>query len=161
MSSEITYYFNAYANAWDNNPGYMVDNILTNYASTNSDGQYQLLNNNTCSGTNFGTITKVEIRAYGYGDVNDRVDMQPKFGGLSGDIHQTTPGTVADWGIYVDITTDNNAPSPWTWNDVEALFVRIFKENVSKGNMMYCAKVEIRVTYTEAGGTARSHGYIF
>lgn len=161
--SEVSYHFNSYFYSNWNNPSYLIDNILTNFGYHSVDGASTRFDGNTCLGTDLGTITKVEIRAYGYGDVNDRIDIQPRFGGSSpGDVHETTPGTTAAWGAYQDITNDTNHPSPWAWSDVQALDCDITKENVSKGNQMNCAKVEIRVTYTPtAEGVTRSYGYVF
>jgi len=151
--AEVTYYWTARNMDWDTHPEYMVDGILANYTSTSSDGDIERITTNTCLGTDLGTISKVEIRCYGYGDGDDRIDIKPIFGGTSpGDSHQTTPASSPGWGTYVDITNDNNAPSPWTWSDVQALYAYITKENVSKGNIMYCAKVEIRVTYEPTAG---------
>lgn len=161
--SVVDYYFNYSGESWDSYPDYMTDNLLTTYAFTSSDGDVQMLTVNNCPGTNLGTISKVEIRLYAYGDGNDRIDVKPYFGITGGDTYQTTPGTgpPGTWGNYIDITTDTNAPSPWTWNDISSLNAQAIKENVAKGNAMYCAKVEIRVTYTPTGGVTRSHGYIF
>lgn len=160
----ISYHFNSKSTSVWTDPEKMIDNILTNYAYTSSDGAMEVLDGNNGPGTNLGTITKVEIRAYGYGDGNDRIDVTPVFGGSSdGDTHQTTPGvSPGSWGIYQDITNDTNHPSPWAWSDVQAIDCKVIKLNVSKGNVMYCAKVEIIVTFTPpGGGVAISQGYIF
>lgn len=93
----------------------MIDNLLTNYAYTSSDSDTEILDGNSGPGTDLGTITKVEIRAYAYGDDNDRIDLTPVFSGGDGDEHQTTPGvSPGSWEAYQDITSDTNHPSPWT-----------------------------------------------
>lgn len=157
-----SYYFNSKSTSVWSEPEKMIDNILTNYAYTTSDST-EVLDGNSGPGTNLGTITKVEIRAYAYGDDNDRIDLTPVFSGGDGDEHQTTPGvSPGSWGIYQDITSDTNHPSPWTWTALQALDCKVEKDTVSKANQMNCAKVEIRVTYTpSAGGVAHTYGYIF
>lgn len=146
--ADVTYYFDSKSTSVWTDSAYMIDNILTNYASTTGDGDTEVLDGNTGPGTDLGTITKVELRAYGYGDGDDRIDLTPVFVAGDGDEHQTTPAGAPGWGSYVEITSDTNAPSPWTWAAVQALGVKVEKDNVGKGNVMYCAKVEIRVTYT-------------
>jgi len=148
--ADITYYFNSKSTSNWTDSGYMIDNILTNYATETGDGVIETLNGNTCDGADLGTIIKVEIRAYGYGDVDDRIDLTPIFGGGDGDEHQTTPGSSPDWGSYVDVTSDTNHPSPWTWGAVQSLGCKVEFNKVAKGNTMHCAKVEVRVTYTTA-----------
>jgi hypothetical protein len=49
------------------------------------------------------------------------------------------------WGSYINITSDTNAPSPWTWGAVQALDLYI--EGPTKGPHTISI-YEIRVTYT-------------
>ena len=77
----ITYYYNSYSTSDWTNPGNMVDNILTNYASTASSGDRQVLNGSTAPGTDLGTITNVQVRAYGDGDGNDEITWRALYGG--------------------------------------------------------------------------------
>lgn len=109
--SEVTYYFNAKGTDVWSDAAKIIDNILTNYAYTAAD-VIQLVTGNSCPGTNLGDITKVELRVYGYGDGDDRIDLTPVFGGSDdGDKHQTTPGvSPGSWGEYQDISRDTNAP---------------------------------------------------
>ena len=154
MAVEVLYYFNAKgADVW-NNAANMVDNILTNYASTDSDGAIQLVNGNNCPGTDLGTISNVEIRVYAYGDGLEHIDLVPVFGGTTdGDTHHTTSGSgpPGTWGVYQDITNDTNHPSPWTWAAIQTLDCKVSYHKIAKANMMYCAKVQIRVTYSIPG----------
>lgn len=116
--AEITYYFNAKGTDVWSNAAYIIDNLLTNYAYTSVAGAIQLVNGNTCPGTNLGDITKVELRVYAYGDADDRIDLTPVFGGSNdGDEHQTTPGvSPGSWGFFQDITRDTNAPGVYEKN---------------------------------------------
>lgn len=166
--SEVTYYFDVIdpvyyvcggitlQTRWDGDHDYWIDGLLTTYAYTVDSGCTQSLQGNTCPGTDLGTISKVELRVYGYGDGGDRIDLHPFFGGIDGgtqgDEYQLTMPSSADWSSYADITNDSNAPSPWTWADIEDLDCNCEYDPVGKGNAIYAAKVEIRVTYTGLGG---------
>jgi hypothetical protein len=82
-------------------------------------------------------IDRVYIGVEGYNPDN-RIwfRMRPVFGG-------STPGT--SWGgvdppssdndtpQYYNVTNDGNAPSPWTWNDVLTLDMRVWAVNVTSG----------------------------
>ena len=66
--AEVTYYFdNVGSPVWDQHTK-MVDNNLLTFGFTNDSHEIQTIITNTCPGTDLGTITKVELRAYGYGD---------------------------------------------------------------------------------------------
>lgn len=158
----VTYYFDGgggtYPWTWYER---MSDGNLNTYASTFLDGRTQNEVQNTCPGDDLGAISKVEIRAYGYGDGDDRIDLWVK-GGFEGDEHELTMPSSPDWSVYADITNDSNAPTPWAWSDIVALDVDVEYDKVGKGVTMYCAKIEIRVTYEPpppVGG--KSSGYIF
>jgi len=149
--SVITYYFNAYdvgVNEWANTPENMVDGDTGTEAWTNQNNDVQLLTGNTCAGTDLGTITKVELRAFGYISNVSRVALVPVFAGINdGDSHNAitnfTPGA---WSSYFDITEDTNAPISWAWSDVQNLDCNVIA-TYDSGNL-HCYKVEIQVTYT-------------
>ncbi|GAJ00693.1 unnamed protein product, partial [marine sediment metagenome] len=144
-----TYYFNAYVTPVWTNPGNIVDGDIGTFGYTNAKKTAQLLTGNTCPGTDLGTITKVELRLFGKGDGDDRIDITPVFTGGNGDTHQTTPVvSPGGWVAYVDITTDTNHPDWSLWSHIQDLDCIISSVAVGKGNALYCAKVEIRVTYT-------------
>jgi hypothetical protein len=146
----VTYYFNDYSNSqkWVRNPGNMVDDSLGTYASCNKDDGDELLITNNCTGIELGNISKVEIRAYGYvASAGDNVSLQSIFTAGDGDDHQNAiTATTANWTLYIEITTDTNAPSPWTWSDVQNLDCNVICHHAGSA-YAYCAKVEIRVTY--------------
>ena len=150
--SEVPYYFNSKSTSVWSDSAYMIDDILTNYAYTEVDLATEILNGNNCPGTNLGTISKVEMRVYGIGDGDDHVDLIPVFGGITdGAEYCTTPATGAGWSLYVDITNDLEAPSPWTWADIVALDTKVKFYKIAKANVMKVSKVQIRVTYTTVG----------
>jgi len=148
----VTYYFNAYgAEVWEASPASMTDGNLGTYASTNNAGEVQLNNANNCSGTGLGLISKVELRAYGYGDGGDFIYLRPVFTAGDGTNHQWTPGTSPpSWSPYYNITSDTNAPTSWNWSNVQELDVDVEYNGLAKPNPLYIAKVEIRVTYSPA-----------
>ncbi len=149
--SEQTYYFDSYdigGDEWETNPEQMVDNNLATFASTIARGGSQVCLTNTCPGVDLGTITKVELRVYAYGDGSDVITPFSIQEDSWGNIH---PGTEPGWSSWLDITL-LNPPIPWTWATLQSFQVRIVWTNIGKANRMYCAKVEFRVTYTPSAG---------
>jgi hypothetical protein len=155
-ADQYTYYFDSYdtkLDAWETNPGNMVDGSTSSYASTGirDDSEY-------CDSTSFGyggapsgTVSKVEIRAYGkYEEIGGSINIKPTFNGGNGDNHYfSLPGS-AGWSSWFDITDDTNAPEPWTWSDVGGIDCSIIVCDIRQGDTFYCHKVEIRVTNNEA-----------
>lgn len=144
----ITYYFNARGASGWTNPDNMIDGSTATFASCLADSITATLTGNQGNGSNLGTITKVEMRAHGYGDADDKITLTPVFGGTTSGTKKTEAlGTSAKWSAYFDITTDTGAPSPWTWNDVRDLDMTVGGEKAAKANTCYCSRVEILVTY--------------
>ncbi len=144
-----TYYFNEYdigGEEWDTNPENMVDGEILSEASA-TETTIQLLTSNTCPGTNFGFISKVELRLHGtYAPVFGTLLTRPIFTAGDGD-NNGVPEFIATWSEYIDITTNSNAPPSWTWEDVKNLKCDI---DYTFGLFQAaCGKVEIRVTYSE------------
>jgi hypothetical protein len=154
-ASENTYYFDRHNTEveWATNAGNMVDSDPDTYASTTEDGDTQLLNNNTCTGSESGTITGVFIRAKAYYTGAAReVVLQPVFPGGDGDNHSFYPPLGlpnADWSEWFNITDDTNSHSYWTWRDVDNLVVKVKVGLGMTGYTLYVSKVEIKVEYTE------------
>ncbi len=145
---DVTYYFNAYTVGVWTLPDNIVDGDIGTFGYTNAKKTAQTLTGNNCPGTDLGTITKVEIRRFAYGDGDDRIDITPVFTGGNGETHPTTPGTgpPGKWSPYIDITNDPNHPDWSLWSHIQTLDCIINSAPVAKGNTLYCAKVEIRVT---------------
>ncbi|RLF77369.1 hypothetical protein DRN38_08425, partial [Thermococci archaeon] len=148
----VIYYFDGYDTneAWPNNPGNMVDGISTTFANAENVGTYvQLLNNNTCPGTNLGTIEKVELRCYG--DDSDDVQatyLRPVFNGTTDGNNYTMDISPEKWSNWTDITNDPNAPSTWTWDDIVNLDCDVEAYNVGAFGNDYVGIVQIRVNYS-------------
>jgi hypothetical protein len=148
-----TYYFSDNYDlyeGWATNPQYMVDGNTSTFASTTIDIDVQLCMNNTCPGTNIGKISKVELRAYGYYEDDQRdIILRPVFGGTldgSNYAYQTTASQ--GWSPWFDITGDNSAPSSWDWTDVANLDCDVESGIGEFPFTLYCSKIEIRVTYS-------------
>lgn len=169
MDDEVTYYFNGYdvTEAWPTTPANLVDGSILTDAATSAPGDVELCNSNTCPGIYLGAITKVELRVF-VGNISaaNHITLRPVFPGGDGDDHTVvaTP-FVAEWLAWQDITSDTNAPSPWTWSDVQALDCDVVAPDASGANWTRVRKVEIRVTYflPEAGlgGVTGVRGLIY
>ena len=156
-ASEITFYFDGYdqgagGEKWATFPNKMADGNEDSYASTTIDGDVELLDDNTCAGSDMGMIGKVELRCKGYrsgSGVTLKYDilLRPVFSGGDGDNHDYETGTSGDWSGWFDITSDSNAPGSWGWSDVQGLDCDVEADMVS-GYTLYCSSVEVRVAYT-------------
>ena len=157
-ASSVVFYFNSYDSGfpgefWLTNPGYMVDGNESTFASTNINDDVELLVNNSCNKSSYGTIVKVELRCKGYrsgfGGGSKNIVLRPVFVGGDGNNHSFSAGTVAAWSSWFNITGDMNAPGAWSWTDVDFLDVDV-ESDLSSGYTLYCSKVEVRVTYNNA-----------
>ncbi len=165
-SGDVTYFFDDYdtGEAWDNSPQNINDSIAS-HAWQYFDGRTQLLNSNSrrLDSTNYGTITKVELRVHG-GNCedslcDDMIILRPVFGGTTNGANYEVDdlpccGTgpcdsgLKDWTAWHDITNDDDAPL-WTWGAVEALDCDVVKSMVGgAADNTLASKVEIRVTYS-------------
>ena len=149
----ITFYFDDYntSEAWPNNPEYMVDGSTTTFANCEVGTHVQNLINNTCDGTNLGTIEKVEIRCYG--DDSDNVQatyLSPVFNGTTDGNNYDADISPERWSNYSDITNDPAGPGigNWTWTDIQNLDMDVEANGVLTFGNDYVARVEIRVNYS-------------
>ena len=148
-SQTATYYFDGYdeGEAWTDTPANFCDGDVETFTGWESnDNQIQYFDENTCDGTDLGTITKVEIRVFGKisGGANT-FHLRPVFPGGDGDEHNL--GSISfsgDWSSYVDVTNDTNHPT-WSWANVVLLDAEV--RVALAGGSNAGAKVEIRVTY--------------
>jgi hypothetical protein len=148
-----TFYFDGYnqSETWTTNPGYMVDGNETTYASTSTNNDTQYLNDNNCDREYREPITKVEIRVKGYynGMGANKIKLQPYFSGTSsGSEYTYNLTTSSNWSQWFDIPNDTGAPGNWTWSNVSNLNCKVISDH--NGFLLYtiyCAKIEIQVTY--------------
>ncbi len=155
LGDRATYYFNSHddsdpAEVWTTNPGYMVDGNENTYASTQSDGDVELLTGNTCPGG--GTlVTKVELRVKGYYFIGESardiilIPVFPAGDGLEYTFDAPAGVTEGEWSEWFNITSDPNAPT-WSLNAVAALDCDVKASSGSGSFTLFCSKVEIRVT---------------
>ncbi len=164
----VTYYFNSYnvGEAWSDTPENFVDGdtgIFTGWE--NNDNRIQLFDGNNGPGSNLGIITKVELRVFGkISGGASQFYIRPVFVAGDGDEHNL--GSISfsgDWSTYVEITNDINNPGTWDWTDIQNLDCDV--KTAVNGGSLAGAKVEIRVTYSEAGlinsGTAIIQNYYY
>jgi len=151
---------------WSTNPGNMVNNNTSSYASTSTDGDIELITSNDATSTDLGEINSVEVRAYGYqtNGADGQVFIRPVFSGSSdGDNHTFTPNEnlgSTDWSSYFDITTDTNAPATWTWTDIDDLDFDIeFNKGALPSNTVFISIVQIRVSYEDNSVVAYAQLY--
>ena len=153
FANKHIFYFDAYDSGveeWQINPSYMIDPDTTKRAYSAIDGDVQLLTGNTVGESeNLGTITKVELRSYGYytiaGTTKNDVFLRPVFTGGDGDNHTFDLSGSPTYSSYFDITNDTNAPTTWTWTDVRNLDCDVELDVDGSGNGLI-GIVEIRVT---------------
>lgn len=148
--NEVSYYFNSRSTGNWTDPDKMIDDILANFAYASAQ-PIETLNGNSCGGGTGGPVGHIYFRVYGYSsDGDDRIDCVPVYGGITdGAELQSTPGLTGGWTPYMCIANDAQEPT-WDWNKVKNLDVKVEKDNVGKAGTMYCAKVEMLVTYSGA-----------
>jgi len=149
------FYFNSYntSEAWETNPGNMADgDFNTTYSRTSINHDVEHLNETTCQGTDFGDITKVELRTKFFGDhvaaaehVLSRIHVRPVFSGGDGDNHTYTT-TYNGWTEWFDITSDTNAPGTWSWSNITNLDCDVEFQKFYSEHRMFCYGVQIRAT---------------
>lgn len=155
--AEVTYYFDVGVAEWFPEAA-VFDGDLGTFASTATEGRQCFGHSNTCPGDDLGTITKVEGRLYGYGDGDDLITFEA-YNWARMALLNSIPWPAGDspmWSPYLDIT---EGTYPWVWGNgiqeesygVQGIDVNIRYNKVAKGNTVYCAKMEIRVTYTPVG----------
>jgi len=159
---EVTYYFNSYdqgepGETWETKPEWMVDGNIDNDARTSIQGEVELCLTNTYTGGGSGIITKVELRAYCHRTNTADIYLRPVFTGGDGDNHELDIGTSDAWSAWHEITTDTNAPSPWAWSDVQNLDCDVDAFVVAAFSYAFCAKVEVKVTYTTNNAPTQSN----
>ncbi len=129
VADTTIYHFSEYNPfiAWPTNPEYMVDGNESTFASTKNDDGVQQIYGPLTAGAVPDTITKVEIRAKGNfsGDCYANIILQPIFRSGDGDDHVWNLTTSVNWSPWYDITSDTNAPDPWTVDDIATLKVNV------------------------------------
>ncbi|MEM4258130.1 MAG: DUF2341 domain-containing protein [Candidatus Thermoplasmatota archaeon] len=151
-TSTVSYYFSGYdakKTTWKN-PSYMCDTNENTCAQTNVNNDIEKLTANQCSGAGSSSIIRVQLRALAnktvtIGDAS--VKLQPIFSKGTGTNQTLTVNTSKSWTLYADITSDTNAPSPWTWSNVSDLDCNVYAGITHSSSYLCVWEVQIRVTY--------------
>jgi acyl transferase domain-containing protein len=138
----------------------MTNGVYDSFTATRTTADVHYCDGNTCDGTDLGTISTVSLRCYHYSDLDDWLCLVPNFSGgigkpddpFDGDEHCEAPSATPVWSSWRDITTDTNAPSPWTWSHIQELNVKVLYKSTGAKSNVSCGQVEIHVEYTT--GTA-------
>lgn len=157
-ASQMTYYFNHHdrTDIWATNPDNMVDGNLSKYASTTIQNDVELCDTNTCNGTSLGTISKVELRVYGYCSSGHRdIILQPVFNGHDhGNNYSYSPSSTPSWSSWYNITSDPGRQifGTWNWSEIRNLDCDVSSQYIQFGGAfnLLCSKIELRVTYNNA-----------
>lgn len=144
------------------NPSYAWNSTDDTYAyrtiprrSANDSANYLQASANNATDIG-GSITKVEIGVEGY-TANTAVatNLIPRFYGVTiGSTYTITGATMGtsdgDTTKYVDITSDANASSTWTWEQIQNLDFRLYGLNSSNSAnyILYIDQFRVQVTYT-------------
>jgi len=155
----ITGYFNNYdigGEEWQYSPQQMADGSINLYAASKTVNEIELLTSNSLiEPLQYGnTVVKVEIRARHrtYTATTGTIALRPVFSDGDGDNHILNSINLGAWSEWFDITEDTNAPSTWTWEDVNNLDVNHWMVKTVCGNPNGCqtARIEIRVTWHDS-----------
>lgn len=146
---EKTYYFDSCSpfEAWETNPGYMVDENPLTYASTTTCDTQYLNGNNYDEDYNY-TITKVWIRIHAkYSGNETDIILTPIRDHVPGNNYRITPGTSGDWSEWINITADWPTQSWWTWDDIRDLECVVMADCNIDPFTLYCSVVQIAVWF--------------
>ncbi|MCK4634447.1 MAG: right-handed parallel beta-helix repeat-containing protein [Candidatus Aenigmarchaeota archaeon] len=141
-NNSVYRYFTIYFNSSTENSGWentanLVDGSTSTYAQGNETDSIRLDGNTHDSSYEQGyygprNVTDVYLRAYvEHSNSSKNVTLTPRFANSSlGDVHLLSYVSSAGYTNWVEITDDTNAPSPWTWSELENLDCYV---NVSAG----------------------------
>lgn len=109
---------------------------------------------NTVSGE--GDITKVEIGLHHEGESTQVfLFLVPVFNGTTDGSEYALANSPEPATEFVEITSDGQAPTPWNWNDIEALDIKAYGQNThnSQARTAYIYEYYVRVTTSGVGDT--------
>lgn len=130
-------------------------------AKTYTSNRVQWCNGNASPVNRDTTVTKVEIRAYST-SMNSCgtliAYLRPVFTAGDGDTHSWIPPGYTlyyappQWSAWFNITNDTNAPSTWTWEEVNNLGVDhwMVKTECTDLNHLDTARIEMRITWYDS-----------
>jgi len=143
----VTYYWDSYTGTPNfTNPGNLVDGNTGTYAVLSYEDDNVTLDDNTCPGTDLGTISLVQFRVYGYSDGGgDPVSVGYVITGFSGsDPFVQSSGA---WEPY------HTCSGVTTWSGVQNLDLAMDIDGDADAGEWGGSKAEILVTYTSVSVT--------
>lgn len=150
VGEEIYYFNSSGANEWAINPSNLIDDDPETFARPGEVTFVYNLDENTCPGVDLGDIYSVALRMYAY-DTGDTVTITPSYDDGAGDGNVFNPAINPAWSSWYDVTTDTNAPSPWSWNNISDMNVTL----TASGINIWGGMVELRVQqYGDIGNTS-------
>ncbi len=146
--SDAAAYWTDDPNAWDGSDATAATRDIPNQSGKEVD-YWLKATTNASSGE--GDITKVEIGLH-HEEESTHVTLYlvPTFSGTIDGSEYTLANAPAPATEFVEITSDGNAPSPWSWNDVSVLDIKAYGQNVhnTQPRMGYIYEYYVRVTYS-------------
>lgn len=155
----VIYYFNSYNSSqqWYLYPERMVNGLYNEFAWADyyNVGDIEHLTGNTGTGISLGNISNVSLRVFGKWQNNEAdVILRPYFSGTSfGSDYYCDLNETYRYSNWSHITSDANAPSSWTWSDIQNIECYVISSGSFPGfpsaTFLGVSIVEIRVIYTK------------
>ena len=152
------YHFDSYdvgGEEWTTNPEYMVDSSTSMQAVESANGiiQYCLSTTYTPSDEfhTYRVFDKIEFRIFAFYSGGTAVDVKcrPVFSAGDGSNYQYSINDTYDnavWTNWEDITSDTNAPSEWTEEDITNLGMDVERAGAGTADCNV-GKIEVRVQW--------------
>lgn len=158
--SDAATYWTDDPNAWDGSDATAATRDIP--AASGKEVDYWLkATTNASSGS--GDITNVEIGIHHHGETTNIIPyLVPVFDGSTDGSEYPLANSVSPVTEFVDITSDGNAPSSWSWNDVSVLDIKAYFQNThpSQPRFAYIYEYYVRVTYS-SGDTPISEQFYY
>jgi len=161
LSESSTYYsYTSTSNNGWNNPERFIDNNRSDYAESQNDGDECALrsSNITFDDVPGKVISKVYMNftAYWTG-AQSWLLVNPMFenGAENGDVHNLTLTSSSAY-YEVEVTTDTNAPTYWTWYEAIATYMNL-ESNLGAGGRVRCSYGGLRVVHELVEGVKASN----
>jgi len=147
----VTFYFNNYAQVAWTAPQNMMDNSTSTWGNATGDSKAHTFDDISAA-SKPGAITKVYVRWSRRGSSNgsstNKIAGQMRFTNGDGAFIWDQSFTAnAAWSSWTEITSDTNAPSPWTWTDLDNLSITLSTYDVDGNKTFYISSAEVKVEY--------------
>jgi len=152
---ETTFYFNSHSDPspydeWTD-PDNMKDNNTSTFGSASGTFKKHDFDDNSAT-SKPGAITAVYVRWCRKGSQNGssnlKISGEARYSaGNSGFIWDDTFTTNSSYSAWHDITSLTNAPSTWTWSDLDDLGLTLTNYDVNENQTVYVSVAEIKVEH--------------